>query len=481
MSLKKQAKIEIISRIKARRKILPFIQYTWQKPKSPFLVGLHTKEITNTIDEAIEAYERGISSYFIVTLPFRHGKSDIISRYLPPYFFGRLSDSEIILTTHTADLSEKMSKDAAKILQSEKYKRVFLDTRINPKACSASYFEIMNKLGKLFTAGLNGSVTGKGADLLIVDDYLKSRAEAESLTIRNRQWEAFTNDLMTRLAPVHIVIILATRWHIDDIIGRIINKMKEDDDFPKFKLLSFPAMSDKYETGYLFPERFTEKWYKMQFSSLGKYAAAALLQCDPVIRGGNLFRVENIKVEDSFPDNLKYVRFWDLASTEKERVKDDPDYTVGTKAALRKENGKDHLYVANVKRLQAEAPRRNALIKTTAEIDGKGIYQGIESVAGYKDTYTIIKKLLAGKSVVKECNVSKDKIIRATPLEPIFEDGNVHILKGEWNQLWLDEFQAFPSGEHDDQVDSLSGAYEILESRMGTFKASSVKNSDFDR
>jgi predicted phage terminase large subunit-like protein len=267
---------------------------------------------------------------------------------------------------------------------------------------------------------------------------------------------------MTRLAPVHIVVILATRWHTDDIIGRILQKMSAEPEYPRFEMLKFPAKADTYPSGYLFPERYGPEWYSAQFASLGTYASSALLQCDPVPRGGNLLKTDKVVVEDRLPEDLRFVRFWDLASTVKERVKDEPDYTVGTKLAVKRIDNIDHIYVADVRRTREEAPARNALIAQTAKLDGQGVTVGIESVAGYKDTYTLMKDLLGGHSRVVECKVSSDKLVRAAPLEPVFEAGNVHILKAEWNTAWIDELVAFPSGRHDDQVDSLSGGYELV-------------------
>jgi hypothetical protein len=377
----------------AREKLLDFMQYCWQN-NFPLLVGKHTAEITAELDNALDRLKDGESTYLILTVPFRHGKSDIVSRHFPPYALGRNPDLEIILSTYNQGLSNNMSRDARSIMKSAEYQRVF-DTRLSPESHSVEQWGLDGKRGKLQAIGIEGGATGKGADILIIDDFLKGRSDAESEPTRKSQWDSFSGNLMTRLAPAHIVVILATRWHVDDIIGRILNRMNPehkdyDAEFPNFKIIKYPAKSDKYESGYLFPERFNESWYKKQFAVLGRYQSAALLQCEPTMRGGNMIKTEGIQIieKEDVPQGLRFCRFWDLASTEKEVAKDDPDYTSGSLVATKKIKDIVHLYVADVRWVQAEAPRRNKMIEDTAKADGASVEIGIESVAGYKDTYT---------------------------------------------------------------------------------------------
>ncbi len=448
----------------ARRNFLYFAEHT-RLSSAPYLIGYHTRLIAQKLQEAVEKYVQGESTKLIITVPFRHGKSELSSRAFPPYVFGHIPDAEIMLVCYSAALASEFSRDAMQRIQSENYRKVFPQVQLDGKSKALTRWGIFNYRGKFAPVGIGGSITGKGADVLIVDDYLRSRSEAESVLMRDKIWSAFTNDLLTRLAPVHICIIVATRWHEDDLIGRILLEQSQNSNFPQFELLKFPAKSENYESCYLFPERFTADWYENQFASLGQYGASALLQCEPTARGGNLLVTDKMIWHDSldeFPENLRYVRFWDLASSEKERVKNDPDYTVGTKLAVGIIEGKEHLFIADVQRVRAEAPARNRLIVSTAQMDGRGVRQGIEAVAGYKDTYTMIKELLKGVSIVEKVSVSGDKVSRASYLEPLFDAGFVHVLRATWNNAWLDELSAFPLGKHDDQVDSLAGAYAML-------------------
>ncbi|MBO5802647.1 MAG: hypothetical protein J6R64_02780, partial [Lentisphaeria bacterium] len=190
------------------------------------------------------------------------------------------------------------------------------------------------------------------------------------------------------------------------------------------------------------------------------------LQCDPTPRGGNLFRTENIQIVDEVPSNIRYCRFWDLASTEKERAKDDPDYTSGALVGACLVNGQWQVYVKDVKFIQAEAPKRNELIRQTAEADGMAVRIGVESVAGYKDTYHILKELIRNR-VIQKINASRDKVIRCPELEVPIECGNLFFLRGDWNNPVLAEMASFPAGKHDDNVDAIAGGFAMARALNG--------------
>jgi predicted phage terminase large subunit-like protein len=303
--------------------------------------------------------------------------------------------------------------------------------------------------GGMYAMGLGGTITGKGAHILVIDDYCKNREEAESEPIRQKIWDSFRSDLMTRLAPAHAVIIVATRWHEDDLAARIFAEMKKDENFPRFKHINFPAQAS--DGNYLFTERFPAAWYEAQKAAVGAYAWQSLYQGDPQPRTGRMLRSDLVEIVDAIPTGLRYVRGWDLASTEKERVKDDPDYTVGTKSAF---DGTD-LWVADVQRGQWSALERDKRIVDTAKADGRGVTVRLECVAGYKDTFIRVRSLLSGIAVVKKITPQGDKVSEASCLEPLFESGHVKILRALWNTAWLAEVAGFPKAKHDDQVDSL--------------------------
>ena len=457
----------------SRRSHLDFMQRLWRR-RDPFVIGYHTKKICSEIDRAIEKYESGESVFLIITVPFRHGKSDIISRYFPPHYLGQYPDNEIILTTYGQDLANDFSRFARDLIRTPEYQELYPGIALRQDAESVHHWQINGYAGGLNAAGLGGTITGRGYHLGIIDDYHKNRQEAESQTVRDRNWLSFTDDMLTRRAPISITIILATPWHTDDIIGRIERDMNINPNFPRFERITIPAFDDDYPEGVLFPERFPRIWYITQRATLGTYGTAALLQCSPTKKTGDILKIEDIKIvePDDVPKGLRFGRAWDLASTEKQLTKDDPDYTVGLKGAIfwEKPDGINipmrewipHIWITQFIRGRWEAPERDKRIKQAALSDGPGCVIGTESVAGYKDTYTRLARVLKGIRSVRKITPPADLLIRVNDLEPIFEAGNVHLVRGEWNNDFIGECADFPSAAHDDIVAALVTLYEML-------------------
>ena len=498
MPLTAHEEIELIRLLEAeerdnvRNHHLNFMKYCWVKNKEidPFIVGFHTQKICEQIDNAFRNFKKGISTYFLISVHFRSGKSDIVSRYLGPHFLGEFPDQEVMQVTYQANFAASFSSFGRNIMRTEKYQELYPQIKLSNETNKKNEWliaDIKNKNtgGKLYATGLKSGLTGQGFALGILDDYCSGREEAESLVQRDNAWEAFRDDFMTRIAPVGIVIILATQWHWDDINGRIRQAMKNDINFPQFEILSFPAKAKdykgpgKYSNEYLFMERFSKKWYLTQYATLGRYSATALLDCNPEKRMGGQLSTAGIVYHDmkDFPDlfKLKWARIWDLAHTEKQRKKDDPDYTSGTLLAFEKipDDPVLHLWVRNVKRFRMAAPRRDKKIKAIVREDGNFVKQAIENSIDSKDAYEYATDSMPDISWNKIPITGGDKTVRATPLESIFESpGHVHIARAGWNEDWLDEIIKFDGSgdEHDDQVDNLSAGYIFFNS--GSIKMS---------
>ena len=460
--------------------------YMWQKVGEPFLIGLHTRELCRLLDKAFEDFRNGQSTFLVVAMPFRHGKSDCLSRYLPSHFLGEFPDNEVMLVTYASSLAEGFSRYARNLLRTDEYKELYPDVELSHENSGVQQWGIEGHLGGCVASGLTSGLTGKGYHLGLLDDYCASRADAESENMRNSAWEHFTNDFLTRRAPVSITIVLATPWHTDDIIGRIKERIDPenenyDPEFPPFKVIAFPAVDGEVEVynkktkkteivkyDYLFPERFTSDWYKQQFASLGEYASSALLQCNPTTRGGNLINVGRLKFHNSLNDfpQIKYYRVWDLAHTQKQTQKADPDWTSGTLLAYKKVWSNDgtyywELWIKDVARIRANAPERDIFIRSVAEKDGQGVTIAVENSIESKDAYNSMVNIFNGRRIVKPISIKGDKVARMSFVEPIFEAGNVHIFGAPWNLDWLKEVKEFPSGKHDDQVDNLSAGYQL--------------------
>lgn len=452
-----------------RKTLLGFIKYVWWMPH-PLLIGRHTIAICEAIDKAIDRYLAGESSFIDIAVPFRHGKSDLVSRALPAYFLGRCAamQPDVIMSGYGAELVESFSRDAKRIIQTPEYQILFPGVRLAQGNNNINSWSIEGSSGKVAAAGLGGPLTGRGGSLIILDDYCKSRLEAISQRYRDRTWDSFKADLLSRRAPVSIVIVCSTPWHVDDLRGRIRREERANPDFPRFERLRFPARNQ--DGTFLFPERFPETWYREQYATLGKLAAG-LLDCEPTLEGGNRFDTSKIKIHnslDEFPPG-RYVRAWDLASSKKERDKDDPDWTVGEKGIVTTENGVPHLWISDAVAIQAEAPRRDALIRATCQTDGSGTTQHVEAFGAYKDAYTTLKALLLGRSVVLASKLPGDKSAKLAPLEPLFDAGNIHLLRAPWNDQFIRQFSEFPDGAHDDFCDPAAIIFDALSGKGGGF------------
>jgi phage terminase large subunit-like protein len=474
---------------KARNRHIKFMDYTWRK-KDPFIHGFHTEKICERIGQAFEDFRNGKSTYLLINVHHRSGKTDMVSRYLGAHFLGEFPDKEVMQVSYSAEKAEGFAAFGRNVFKSDKYAKLYPEVGLSTETNKKSEWHITDQDrqatgGQLFASGLRSGLTGSGFHLGILDDYCSGRTEAESEKQRGNAWDCFSNDFMTRAAPVSIVIVLATQWHWDDISGRIIEEMKDNPNFPRFERMTFPARAGDY-TGpgeypgeFLFLERFPKQWYLAQYATLGPYSAAALLDCDAHPRTGGILSTDGVIVHDDiifdFPSltDCRWWRIWDLAHTAKERQKDDPDFTSGTLLAFRKEPGSPvpHLYIRDVKRCRKGATERDSFMRVIAKMDGHFVHQAIEHTLDSKDAYHYIRKTLPEISWTK-IQVKGDKMIRATPLEPIFAcPGHVHIALGDWNDAWLNEVIKFDGlgKHHDDQVDNMSAGYQQL---MGGMKVS---------
>ena len=430
----------------ARRHLINYQKIMWSS-KEPYIDGRHISEIAFRLEKAIEDYQKGISSFLVFSVPFRHGKSELISRTFPSWAIGKLKEVEILVASYSQTMANRLSTEARDKINYNKFSDIFEGFKLKADTRNKLDWKIeyQNFISSTHWAGVGGAITGSGYQIGIVDDYLKGRADAESRLMRDRIWEWFTNVFLTRRAPVSITIVLGTRWHKDDLIGRIIEN-KKDKHFPQFEIKNYKAISD--DGIYLFPERFSEEWYQSQKTALGSYGFASLMQGEPTLRGGALLKIDKINIVDDIP-NIKYVWSWDLASTL------EGDYTVGVKMGI---DG-DAIYIADAVIGKWEAPKRNMIIKEKSK--GYDVY--IETVGGYLDAGKIIQDEMKGISIVKLVKPKGNKEDRASLLEIKIDGGLVNFKRGDWNDHVLNEMADFPTGAHDDSVDAISqGLNELV-------------------
>jgi predicted phage terminase large subunit-like protein len=264
-----------------------------------------------------------------------------------------------------------------------------------------------------------------------------------------------------------------TRWHQDDPRGRIEKLMRANPHFPRFEFIEFDAEADENAPDdspqhWLFPERFSPASYLETRATMGAYDWAALYRQRPRAKEGNLFKVDRIRIiqQEQLPANLRWQWGWDIAGTEKQINKSDPDYTVGIKAAV--QDG--CVYIARMIRGQWSAEQRLQIMEQVGKADGPAVPHAYEVVALGVDAYNIIaKRLRRSGIVVRKFTPSGkgDKVVRSTPLQSVCELGQLFLVAAGWNDTLIDEFAAFPTGgTHDDIIDAaVTATYDELQER----------------
>lgn len=467
---------ELLQRRAGRVDFLEFLKAVWWK-SDPLVIGLHTRIVARHLTQAVNDYLAGKSSFKLIMIPVRHGKSDLCSRAFPAYFLGRTwevqNHADVILTGYGKTLVSEFSKRNKSIIESKAFRALFPRCRIGEGGVdTVNQWQIAGSAGLVNAAGIGGGIVGHGGNLIVIDDSIKNSGQAESALYRDKVWNSISQDVLTRRGDRCIVLMPCTPWHTDDPSGRVQKYSDEEPNFPKFETIRIPAnredadpdIRDLYKHEWLFPERYSDEWYEGEVATLGAYRARALFGLRPYDRGGNFFTTDRWDFIDhaELPD-ARFVRFWDLASKERQRLKPEPDKTAGILAAVTLDDRKlEHMWIADARSFQMTAPERDARIKATCKADGPGVRVGVEVVAGYWDTFYNLKKALNGMATVRPVPVTKDKAVRSEPLEGIMEDGRFHVVRGPWNQAYQAEFEKFPDGDNDDLVDGTSGSYHML-------------------
>lgn len=259
------------------------------------------------IDEALAQVARYVESGGVegisrlaIFIPPRHGKSQTVARLFPAWFLGRNPDKRIILTGYGASLVEKHSRFVRNLIDSDAYAGIF-STRLAPDSQSRASWDIAGNEGGMDAVGILGSATGKGTHCLILDDPVKSRKEAESPVIRQSVWEAYTNDLRTRLEPGGAIVLIMTRWHEDDLAGRLL-RGADDEDAEPWHVINLPALAEaddllgRPDGAALWPARYDERALRKSRADIGSYAFDALYQQHPRPRDGALFKFDWIEL-----------------------------------------------------------------------------------------------------------------------------------------------------------------------------------------
>ena len=209
----------------------------------------HIRGMYRALQTATEHVESGRSYYAIVMCPPQHWKSSTCGQRYPVWHLGRNPTHRVLEVSYSSAICNRNSRNAMRLMQTPLVRELFGVETDRRQQSVASW--ALKAGGGMNVAGFGGSITGHRADVIIIDDYCKGRAEAESKNMRDRVWDSFVNDVMSRRAPAHAVIIVATPWHEDDLVGRIRREMAENEAFPRFEVLRYPAWTEG--RGWLFP------------------------------------------------------------------------------------------------------------------------------------------------------------------------------------------------------------------------------------
>lgn len=431
----------------------------------------------------------------IIEMPPRHGKSELVSRRFPAMVLGDKPDTEIMACSYSATLASRMNRDVQRIMMDETYRKIYPNSQLFGKnvrtvAQGGSWlrnndiFEVVDHKGCYRSAGVGGGITGQGFDLGIIDDPYKDQKQADSPVQREAIWEWYTSTFMIRASPNAAIVICHTRWHKDDLIGRLLEKEPGE-----WAVLRFPAIQDmdddvepreydiREDGEALWPSRYSVNKLGKLEKTMGPSQWAALYQQRPIIKGGDMFKPrEWIKPENyvkALPAaGLKTLWYWDNAGTQ-----DGGANTAGTLAGFIE----GRFYIMRSVAGQWSAGNREAVKRAEAERSKAmygtvTIYNEQEPGSAGVEQFQNTTRTLAGFAV-KADRVTGSKESRAEVLAAQMEAGNVYIYAPEegdnkWIGDLLDELEQFPKGKRKDRVDSVTGAYNMSANKKKEWKAS---------
>jgi predicted phage terminase large subunit-like protein len=422
--------------------------------------------------QALQQLADGQIKQLLVMIPPRHGKSELVSRLFPAWMLARNPTEQIIAASYSADLAGAMSRDCQRVMSSEAYKDVFPKTKLAEAKDAGAIrtskrFDIVGGKGYYLSAGVGGGITGAGCTVAIIDDPVKNAEEADSATYRNRAWEWYTTTFKTRFEPGCVEVICQTRWHEDDLTGRVLQT-----DVPGRVVLSMPALAeadDEYrQVGEaLWQDKYNREQLLTIQKTIGARAWNALYQQRPAAQEGDILKRSWFMEYDQRTLQLDGVVnfYFDTAYTDSE--KNDPTagiaYMVRGNGYYILECAAEYLdFNAAVRWIQAFAKRngytRQSIIRVEPKASGKSLVQVLKANTDLN---------------IKEGPMPKgDKVARVNSVSAIIEAGRVFVPSGMvWVNDFLEEVSTFPNGAHDDRVDCLSGML-ISEAKRGGLIAS---------
>ena len=448
---------------KSRTDLKNFVQFTKDDYELRWFHELICDKLTALIDGSLG------KSKLMIFVPPQHGKSELSSRRFPAFALGKNPNMKIALCSYSSDLASSFNRNIQTIIDDNKFMDLYPQTRLNGQNVStdvkkgalrnSTVFEIVGHSGFLKTVGVGGSLTGTSVDLGIIDDPYKDRKEANSKTIREGVWDWYVDVFKTRLHNGSKQLLLFTRWHEDDLAGRILSEEADE-----WEVVAIPCLKESTKPlneaiDINDPREIDEALWEEKHSAFeirkrrenNPTTFNSLYQQRPTAQDGNIFKREWFEILQSFNGtSFKHDIFIDGAYTQK--TNNDPTAIMSVK------HNKNEMIITDSSAVRLE------LFELLEEID-----RYCERVEFNKTTGIVfIEPKASGKSIKSMLSkkgfncvelpnkvVSLGKYSRAEDATPSIHGGKVKLLKGVWNSQFIDEIVSFPNGKHDDQLDNL--------------------------
>jgi len=442
------------------------------------------------INEAVVAAHNGVIKRIFAFVPPRYGKSHLIGRYTCAWWLGEHPDASIIYASHGHTRALDHSEEARNILEEVGPKLWGIRPRQDSKP--KADWKVEGHNGGMLAAGVRSSITGRGADLFVIDDAVKDREEAFSSTIQERNWGWWKVTASSRFEPGGVLILIQTRWHELDLAGKMLELAKTEPDQQPIVVIKFPewAVDKEYTEPVMIvggennrtseleewvvrknaDKRFHMKkgavlWpWRWSLNAAKEHRATtdneaeweAVYQQNPQPEGGLIFKADHFQIISTSPVDAIRVRFWDLAATLA-----GGDYLAGVLMSYAPEDRA--FYIEDVIRGQWDSGEVEVNMELCATIDGYSVAIRIEQEPGASGKLTVnnFKRLLGGYDVDGR-RAGKAKHIRWRRMLGPMQRGNMYLVEGAWNKAFINELLLLPAGAHDDQADAAAGAYAEL-------------------
>lgn len=457
------AKQELARRELAKNHLLPFIM----RFNESYEPGWVHKDICEKLEWFSAAVAAKQSPRLMIFMPPRHGKSEIGSRSFPAWHLGRYPHHEFIGCSYGSDLANGFSRKVRDVVKDPAFQAVFPDCVVNKDSQSVEAW-LTTKGGGYAAAGVGGPITGRGAHVLVIDDPIKNRDAAESATNRESVWDWYTSTAYTRLAPGGGVLLILTRWHDDDLAGRLLKKMAEGEG-DEWVVVEYPAQAVQDELfrkagDPLHAERYDNEALERIKRAVGPRDWQALYQQNPTPEDGDYFNKDMFQwygPQDIPPySEMNFYTAWDFAIGEKEQN----DYSVGITVGVDKH---DRTFVVDVQRGHWGTME---LVDKVLEVykTWRPAITGLERGHIEMTLRPFIDKRIREERLtsfyIEELNPGKrDKVARARSIQGRMQQGLVFFRKNcNATAALVAEMMRFPNGIHDDAVDAMAWIGQML-------------------